>query len=386
MRLRCAMSRPSLVHLLALLAALGGGCGGNQPIEGHTEPAPTGIRFLASGDAAGFARAESPRPFQFPADHGAHRAFRSEWWYFTGNLLADDQRHFGFELTFFRYALAPPGPPRQSRWATSEIWMAHLAVTDAAEARFATDERLSRESLGLAGASETALDVWVRDWSARQSAPAMPIVLSAQGVDAGLELHLEPATETVAQGDGGLDRKGPEPGNASYYYSIPRLRAHGRLRVGNQAPIDVAGLAWLDREWGTSALSPGVEGWDWFGLQLSDGRDIMFYRLRNVDGTATEFSSGTIVAADGSAVRLGADDVRLEPRTYWTSPTSKVRYPIGWRMLIPGVALELDVAPLLPNQEIDLSLRYWEGAVAVSGARAGAPITGSGYLELAGYR
>src|SRR5690606_2852699 len=117
--------------------------------------------------------------------------------------------------------------------------------------------------------------------------------------DAALDLELVAAKPPVAQGEDGWDAKGPEPGNASYYYSLTRLAADGSLAVGGER-FDVAGLAWMDREWSTSSLSAGVEGWDWLALQLSDGRDLMLYQLRQTDGSPSPFSSGSVVGADGA--------------------------------------------------------------------------------------
>jgi predicted secreted hydrolase len=348
--------------------------------------AATGMQFLGGGsgggDDAGFAKAFRPRHFEFPADYGGHPAFRTEWWYYTGNLFGADGRHFGFELTFFRYALAPEAPASASAWATNQIYMAHFAVTDTKNGRLLAQERLSRAALGLAGADAAPFRVWVEGWSARAQNGGFR--LSAQDSDMALDLELVPAKPPVAQGDAGLDRKGPEPGNASYYYSLTRLAASGTVSVGGVG-ADVHGSAWMDREWSTSALSDEDEGWDWFALQLSDGRDVMFYRLRRKDGGSSRFSGGSLVEADGRSVRLAADDVELEPLEYWTSEKSGARYPIAWRFRASTAGLDLTVRPYVRDQEIDLSVRYWEGAVRIEGTARGAPIEGNGYLELAGY-
>jgi len=184
-------------------------------------------------------------------------------------------------------------------------------------------------------------------------------------------------------GNDGLDLKGPEPGNASYYYSIPRLSVHGNVRVAGQ-DVAVSGLAWMDREWSTSALSPGIGGWDWFALHLSDGRDLMFYRLRRADGGSSEYSKGSLIEGDGVVRRLGAGDVEVEVRRRWRSAISGIEYPVEWSMKIPGTGIDLELAPLIDDQELDLAVRYWEGAVrSVQGA--GGAVTAEGYLELAGY-
>lgn len=201
--------------------------------------------------------------------------------------------------------------------------------------------------------------------------------------DVAVDLTLRALKPVVLQGDSGLSRKGPEPGNASHYYSLTRLAADGTVSVGG-VTHRVGGLAWLDREWSTSALSPGLAGWDWFALQLDDGSDLMVYRLRESDGGTAPYSAGTFVGRGGSVVRLSADDFALEETGSWTSPRGG-RYSSGWRVRVPSLELELAVEPRLRDQELDLAFRYWEGAVAVRGTRAGSAVAGRGYVELTGY-
>jgi predicted secreted hydrolase len=188
----------------------------------------------------------------------------------------------------------------------------------------------------------------------------------------------------VLQGDRGLDRKGEEPGNASYYYSLTRMPATGRVTVRGEAS-EVRGLGWMDREWSTSSLGGGLVGWDWMAIQLDDGRDLMLYQLRRADGSADRFSGGTLVAPDGSSRRLDLADFRIEVRDTWPSPRDGTRYPSRWRVSIPSQSLELDVVPRLADQELALAVRYWEGAVRVEGRAEGRPLTGAGYVELVGY-
>jgi predicted secreted hydrolase len=199
-----------------------------------------------------------------------------------------------------------------------------------------------------------------------------------------LALKLVATKPHVAHGDNGLDRKGSAPGNASYYYSVPRLAAEGSVTVGERT-FAVTGSAWMDREWSTSSLEPGVVGWDWFALELSDGSSLMFYRLRTVDGGSSSYSSGSWIGADGSRMKLGVSDVTLTPIDHWTSPATGVRYPIAWRMSLEEPSLTLEVRPYLDEQEVDLSVRYWEGAVRGRGLGPRGPIEAQGYLELAGY-
>lgn len=353
-----------------------------------TPPGLSGIRYLAADGTGddGFARALTPRAFAFPADHLPHPAFRTEWWYFTGNVFDANERHYGFELTLFRIALLPPAAERESALAANEVWMGHLAVTDTRRERFQAAERLSRGAAALAGATtddDGTVAIRLEDWSIGFDGNAVALVAEAD--DFGIDFRLDGLERIVRQGDDGLDPKGPEPGNASYYFSAPRLQLAGELVSAGAEPVAVTGTAWMDREWSTSALSPGMVGWDWFALQLDDGRDLMFYRLREADGDTSPFSGGVIVDAAGNVTRLGADDVDLTRTREWTSPATGIRYPVAWRLGIPTAGLVLDVRPRIDAQELDLSVRYWEGAVTVSGQAGGSGIGGVGYLELAGY-
>ncbi len=348
-----------------------------QPIQ-----ATVAVREALAEDRAGFARAFAPRPMSFPEDHGPHPDLRMEWWYYTGNLKTSAGRHVGFQLTFFRVALSPAEESRASAWATHQLYVGHFAVTDTAGGRFHAASRTSRAALGLAGAQAAPFRVWVEGWSAEGDGKATR--LRAQEGDIAVDLTVSPAKPVVLQGDRGLSRKGPEPGNASFYYSLTRMPTQGTVRLGGET-LEVSGEAWMDREWSTSALGAAVEGWDWFAVQLDDGRELMVYVLRRRDGTIDPFSAGTLVAADGSARRLEAGDVRIETLGHWTSQRSGVRYPARWRLSVPSKELRLEIEPRLADQELRLETRYWEGAVRVMGSSGGRAIGGQGYVELVGY-
>ena len=386
------MSRAALVLALALVtgALTFALWPDRDPATPHAGIQATLVMRDALGEGHGFARALMPRSLAFPQDHGPHPDFRTEWWYYTGNLRTTAGRHVGFQLTFFRIALAPlptePAAARQpSAWATRQVVLAHFALTDTTGGRFHAARRSSRAALGLAGAQAQPFRVWVEDWSVEAEGPAaLPVRLRAAEGPVAIDLQLATDKAAVLQGDRGLSRKGPEPGNASYYYSFTRMAARGSVRVGAET-LDVSGHAWMDREWSTSALGPDVVGWDWFGMQLEDGRDLMFYLLRRRNATADAFSAGTLVAADGTTQRLGAADVIIETLASWTSPRSGVRYPGRWRVIVPSAGLRLEVSPRLADQELIVGTRYWEGAVAVGGSAAGRPISGQGYVELVGY-
>jgi predicted secreted hydrolase len=339
---------------------------------------------LSEGDK-GFARALKPRKFSFPLDHGAHDQYRTEWWYFTGNLSSAEGRRFGYELTFFRFALSPGASVSKSAWRSNQVYMAHLTLTDAGKDRFYTDERFSRAANGLAGASDKQYQVWLYDWSvSARDGTDFPLRLSAKSDEFAIDFVLTPTKGPVFQGENGLSRKSDEPGNASYYYSYTRLATEGSIRIGGTL-FPVSGNSWMDREWSTSSLSKDQAGWDWFSLQLSDGSELMFYQLRRKDGRVDRNSSGSIVLADNVKVPLKAQDAAVEVLATWTSPHSKIRYPSSWRLSVPGQQLELDVVPLINDQELNVSVRYWEGAVSVKGTKNGRPVSGQGYVELTGY-
>ena len=345
------------------------------------------VAAALSGQAVeGYARAFEPRSFSFPADHGPHPAFRTEWWYFTGNLDAAGGRRFGYQLTFFRSALAPDPPARDSAWATRDAWLAHFALTDTAAESFRSFERWSRGALGLAGARVEPLRVWVEGWSAEAVEPGAPfparLRAAAEGV--AVDLVVEQGKPPVLQGERGLSRKSAEPGNASYYYSLTRMPTRGTVTSGGER-FGVSGLSWMDREWSTSALGPDQVGWDWFALQLEDGRDIMLYRLRRRDGTIDPASSGTFVEPDGASRTLAPEEVVLEVLDRWPSPRSGASYPARWRLRVPAARIDLEIRPVLADQELDVSFRYWEGAVDVEGESGGRPVRGRGYVEMTGY-
>lgn len=367
---------------LATVAAVLNAC---APLAAGAAPPPDpGV--LPAGAAPGFAEVAAPRTFAFPRDHGPHPEFRQEWWYVTGNLDASNGGRFGFELTFFRFGLAEEGgaAPATSAWRTREIYMAHFAITDVAGKGFHYTQKLSRGALGLAGAEQPPLHVWIDDWmlgAAGAAAGDWKLAASQEGY--ALELELHPLTPPVLNGVAGLSVKSDAPGSASYYYSVPRVAVHGTL-LEQGKPLAVQGLAWLDREWGSGGLGPDQAGWDWFALQLDDGTALMFYALRDRDGGRDPHSAGTWVESSGEARGLRSAAVDIDVTDHWKSADG-ARYPSGWRLRVPSLALDVTVHPVLADQELKTSPRYFEGAVDVSGTREGRPLRGRGYVELVGY-
>ena len=339
---------------------------------------------LSASDTAGYLRAATPREFHFPTDHGAHDGFKTEWWYFTGNVETASGRRFGYQLTFFRSALTPRPVERPSTFAADHAWMAHLTISDLERKRFSSFERYARESGELAGASSAPVRIWLRDWRCDFSENGVPLQLIARQNGIALELKLGSKKPPVLHGEGGLSRKNLQAGNASYYYSLTRLETSGTFELDG-AKFDVQGSSWMDREWMTSELDPSQVGWDWFALTLDDGSELMWYRLRRKDGSEDPCNGGSFVAADGSRTALVAGELTLEADQTWTSPRSKANYPAHWRLHCQTLGLELEVLPALADQELDTTFRYWEGAVDVRGSRAGRALGGRGYVELVGY-
>jgi predicted secreted hydrolase len=340
----------------------------------------------ASTLPAGFELVTAPRAFEFPRDHGPHPSFRHEWWYVTGHLDTPEGEPFGFELTFFRFALKPlaPAPAEpQSAWRARQIYMAHFAVSDIGRTHFLVAERFARDALGLAGAQADPFRVSLDDWSLAATADSKAWRLVAADKGYALDLEIDPSAPLMLNGDAGFSRKSDAEGAASYYYSIPRMSAHGKLTRDGKS-LDVRGTVWLDREWGSGALGADQQGWDWFALQLDDGSALMFYALRKQSGERDAHSAGTWLSPDGKALALKNDDVQIDSTAEWTSPQG-TRYPARWRLRVPRLDLDVDIQPRLADQELNTSTRYWEGASLVKGTRANKEIGGKAYVELVGY-
>jgi predicted secreted hydrolase len=348
-----------------------------QARESSPEPTRISLADVLGGSPEGFIQVTGPEPLEFPADHAAHPGHRSEWWYFTGNFETTDERRLGFQFTLFRFGIEP-GPRQQSAWSADSLWMAHLALSDGATARFFQAERFARGALGLAGASQDRW--WLRDWQV--SATDRGWQMNAETSDFALDLTMDKDRPLVLQGDQGYSRKGPEPGNASRYYSATRLATQGRVRIDDDWH-EIHGLAWLDREWGSGQLSESLQGWDWFALHLDDGQDLMIYRLRGPDGSASKYSAGVLVGVDGSAQTLTIGDFSARPQRWWRDPDG-VRWPVSWHLSLVDKDLNLMVRPVFDEQVWTRSVRYWEGAVDVFDADSNKGL-GRGYMELSGY-
>lgn len=346
-------------------------------------------KALSDDDTSGYQRATRLKQFVFPADHGPHPGFRTEWWYYTGNLTADNGAHYGYQLTIFRNALSADSVSSDSKWRTNQIYMAHFTLTDVENNKFYSFERLSRGAEGLAGASASPFKVWLEDWKIQEvtggsdfkGIPVIKLIASQDNIS--IELTLKSLKPVVLQGEKGLSRKGSEYGNASYYYSLTRMETKGKVVTGKETLL-VKGFSWMDREWSTSALSKDQTGWDWFSLQLNDGREIMYYQMRKKDGSTDQFSNGTFIYKDGTTKPLKQKDIELKVLGKWQSPQGGV-YPSHWSLMIPAESINLEITPYIKNQELNVSIHYWEGAVKITGNSTNEKVIGEGYVELTGY-
>jgi predicted secreted hydrolase len=333
----------------------------------------------------GFKRAEGPREWVFPDDYGPHPEYQTEWWYYTGNLEGPDKQGFGYQLTFFRRGLIPPPQPQEgsSSWRTSDVFMAHFALTDFETNQHYYFEKFARGSADLAGAMSNPFQVWTENWGVYTIAENQ-LQLTAEQDDIKINLNLTDNKGLTFHGDQGYSQKGPEDGNASYYFSQTRLDSAGTVSItGEEVPV--TGLSWMDHEFSTSALSAGQTGWDWFSIQLDDGSELMVFQIRRDDDSIDPYSSGTFITPAGETINLDQDAFDIEVLDTWKSPSTSSEYPAAWNIVVPELDLSIEIIPVINDQELELSFVYWEGAVLISGTSAAGPISGRGYVELTGY-
>ena len=345
------------------------------------------IAVLAMGCVAADWQIATPgRRYDFPRDHHAHDTFKTEWWYFTGNLTNDRGRRFGYELTFFRQGIRSPieRTGTTSRFIVDDLKFAHFTVTDPAGKRFLFHQKVSRGSFSDAGFGDGNRLAWIDSWNLRMN-PDGSFDLAADALDAAIQLHLVAQKPPVIHGSGGISRKAQGAGHASHYYSLTRLETSGRMRAGKES-FTVSGESWFDHEWATNQLAPEQAGWSWLSAQFEDGTELMLYQMRLTNGAIDPISSGTFVREDGTSVSLTSADFQMTPESFWKSPATKANYPIAWQVAVSKEQLEFIIKPVLANQELVFSpLFYWEGAFDFVGTRAGEPVRGRGYLELTGY-
>ncbi|MGH9632296.1 MAG: lipocalin-like domain-containing protein [Bryobacteraceae bacterium] len=345
--------------------------------------------------AAEYRKALPGYRFEFPRDYFDHREFRTEWWYYTGNLRAADGRRFGYELTFFRHGVDRSQRASENVWSIDDVWLAHFAVSDLEGKRFRHAERMNRSGSGLAGVDAERGLIWNGNWRVEwrldARSPAKFSMKQLRALAEGFRVDLEFRSEKppVLHGIDGVSQKSAGAGRASHYVSLTRLLTRGSIEIEGER-FEIAGLSWMDHEFFTHALEANQSGWDWLSLQFEEGSELMLYRLRRKDGSVEPYSSATYVGRDGRARHLRYEEFTLEPgRDVWVSPESGGRYPLEWRVRVPSLGIDAITSTRLRNQELVVETGaapvYWEGAVDVRGTRGGRPLTGRGYVEMTGY-
>lgn len=341
--------------------------------------------------AAGLAAADYPAVvpgyrIEFPRDEGSHPRFRTEWWYVTGWLEDESGAPLGFQVTFFRTrpGVAESNP---SRFAPRQLLFAHVAISDPRTGKLVRDERSARAGFGLAQASTATLDVAIDDWSLRRSSTRdggvqYDVAIAAEGL--ALQLNFLATQPPLLQGKQGFSQKSVDAQAASYYYSLPQLRASGQVSIGKHR-YKVRGTAWLDHEWSSAMLDARAQGWDWVGLNLDAGGALMAARFRDLQGKSF-WAIGTHRPAPGAtATAFASAEVEWTELRRWRSPRTGIEYPVEWQVRVADRTLLL--RPLLDDQENDARAStgtiYWEGAVRAYDASGNA--VGRGYLELTGY-
>jgi predicted secreted hydrolase len=332
--------------------------------------------FAGLGETAdGFSAVVPGKRFSFPSDHGPHPDFRIEWWYVTANLADAGGSAYGAQWTLFRQAMRPGG--EQEGWASRQLWMGHAAVSSARTHRFG--EALARGGIGQAGVEAKPFAAWIDAWEMRGSdqtddTTIAPLDLKASAADFSYALHLTADRPLILQGDGGFSKKS-EREQASYYYSQPFFKVVGHIAIDDR-PIDVTGLAWMDREWSSQPLASDQTGWDWFALHFATGEKLMLYRMRQTDGR--HYASGNWILPNGKARQIPSADIDMMPKAPIEVEGHKL--PVAWRVAIPSLGLSIECAALNAKSWMGTGFSYWEGPISFAGSHSGV-----GYLEMTGY-
>ena len=347
--------------------------------------------YLSAPETGEFAEVLPGHRPEFPQDHGAHPEYRQEWWYFVGNLVDASGNHYGFQLTFFRFAGEEISIHQgDSAWHSRQSWMAHFAITDVTNNRFVAGEDISRQSLDLAGASAAPFKVWLNNWSVIESPSSCDhcfnLVLNATYGDNAIALKLTTVSQPVLQGDNGYSVKDTRGEVASYYYSIPDFNVTGTLTLDNQN-IDVSGNSWMDREWSSAILGEEQAGWDWFALHLQDGSKLMLFQVRGKTPNLTPYRHGIYIDPSGFKRSLKNEQIDLKVNRTWKSNRTDIVYPSTWRVKInsPETRADLEIWSAIDDQELDLFFTYYEGAALTKGTINAETVTGEGYMEMTGY-
>ena len=323
--------------------------------------------------------------YQFPLDDFSHDEFRIEWWYYTGNLKDEKNRPFGYQLTFFRVGLEDEKfSDNHSSWKIDHIYFAHMTVSDIHDKKFYFFERINRKGVNNSGAASDQLHVWNENWSLTSKDNSHHLQAIDKGT--GLNLKLTPIKDRVLHGKKGISKKGSGSGNASHYFSFPRMETTGQIFLKGEA-IPIKGISWMDHEFSSNQLNDNLVGWDWFSIKLNNQTELMLYQLRNKTGGKDSHSSGTLISADGQSRHILDHEFSITPKDFWTSPHTNATYPASWVLTLPEGVLK--VTPDFPDQELydlrSISGSYWEGSVSIKGKLQNQPVSGKGYVELVGY-
>ena len=377
------------------------------------KPARLVAALLLAFSSCAESRAENSQPgdwlrampgwtYQFPADHAVHPDFKTEWWYFTGNLTGENGKEYGYELTFFRQGVLPPGQRdaqtgagrEHSRFVQNDFKFAHFAITDLASGQFHYTQKLSRGAYGEAGFATAEPGtgtpfVWLEDWTLTAEKDGAWRIKAKTKEPTAMEIDLRLTSQKppIIEGTDGISQKSAGLGNASQYYSLTRLTTEGGLRLGSAARmLTMRGNSWFDHEWASNQLGADQIGWNWFCLQFDDHTELMLYAMRRADGSTDPVSSGTYVDANGNTEHLKREDFQLQPLKTWHSDKTGATYPLSWQVNIPSHGIAVTVHARLDDQELALpQITYWEGAMSAEGTRSGHHLTGQGYMELTGY-
>jgi predicted secreted hydrolase len=318
------------------------------------------------------------RKIAFPADHYSH--------YYTGHLESETGKRYGYQVTFFRFGVRDRQNEAKEAPLFTDLYMAHFALSDIGAKKFIFRERMNRGVADKAGAATGRYLVWNENWKVQGDARNHSIAVDDRGIK--LRLSLQSLKPPVLHGESGLSQKGEGAGRASYYYSLTRMQTEGELSVNGQEE-KVHGLSWMDHEFGSNQLREDQVGWDWFSIQLDNKTELMLYLMRRKDGSVDAYSSGTLVNPDGTTKHLGIKGYRVEVLDRWKSPTGGANYPMKWKITVPAEAIELEITPAFPQQELitnrSTRVTYWEGAVGVRGSSGGKSVAGNGYVEMTGY-
>ncbi|WP_299869043.1 lipocalin-like domain-containing protein [uncultured Roseobacter sp.] len=319
-------------------------------------------------DAEGFATPERGYVFQFPEDHGAHPAYRIEWWYLTANLQDAEGMAYGLQWTLFRSAMAPE---ERAGWDSPQLWLGHAAVTTPT-AHFVA-ERRARGGIGQAGVVADPFEAWIDAWH-MTGADMQQMRLAAAGDDFAYDMQLSAKGPLIFHGEDGYSQKSAS-GRASYYYSQPFFEITGTLTLP-EGPVEVTGQAWLDREWASQPLGASQVSWDWFSMAFEGGTRLMGFTLR--DSAGPDYTAATWIEPDGRTTAFPDGAFFAEPLAQ--SDVAGRRIPTRWRAVLPEKGVDVTVQAINPQAWMATSIPYWEGPVTISGSHAG-----RGYLEMTGY-